>query len=263
VPLLENDGVALHYEVTGSGAPVVLLHGFTSSLAGTWGRRGWIDFLTDNGFRVLGLDFRSHGGSDRVHDASRLTTEKLAADVVALLDHVGVARGAVWGFSMGGGVALHLAMHDPERVERVVVTGVGDAAVNRLHDRRQIAEILAAFEAESAAAVISPTAQAIRRSAEAAGNDPKALAPFLRCGGWPGGLVEQRPVTAPVLLVVADEDQYMAEVDELVRWLPHAHVERLARRDHYSVLDDERLRTTVLRFLTSKLKPRAVSGDDR
>src|SRR6266545_1406140 len=184
MPALNVDGLTLHYDVRGSGAPVVLLHGFTSSLAGNWGRRGWIDFLADGGYRVVGLDFPSHGESERVYDASRVTTEKLAADVVALLDHLDIDRADLFGFSMGGGVALRLAMDHADRVGRVVVSGVGDAALSRLHDPRQIAEIRAAFEAGSPGEIASPAAQAIRRSAETGGNDLKALAPFLRNGGW-------------------------------------------------------------------------------
>jgi pimeloyl-ACP methyl ester carboxylesterase len=126
---------------------------------------------------------------------------------------------------------------------------VGDAAINRLHDPPQIADILAAFEADSAAAVASPTAQAIRRSAELGGNDLKALVPFLLNGGWPGGLDAERAVSAPVLIIVADDDQYMAEVRELTRWLGHAQRLRVSGCDHYSVLSDERVRRAVLDFL--------------
>ncbi len=97
MPFLDTDGVSLYYEDTGSGAPVVMLHGFTSSFAGTWGRRGWIQFLADSGFRVAGLDFRNHGASGRVYDAADATTEKLVADVVALLDRLDLGRAAVCG----------------------------------------------------------------------------------------------------------------------------------------------------------------------
>ena len=248
MPALDVD-VSLHYELGGSGWPVVLLHGFTSSFRGNWHRRGWPDLLARNGFRVVGLDFRSHGESERVYDANAVTTDVLARDVVALLDHLEIARTSVFGFSMGGGVALRLAMDDPERVERLVVAGVGDAALNRLHDPRQIADVLAAFEAEAPSATAPPVARAIRRSAELGGGDAAALAPFLRNGGWPGGIGVERAVRVPALIVVAASDQYMPQVDELLRLVPHAQVERVAEGDHYTVLDDESVRAAVVRFL--------------
>lgn len=64
-------------------------------------------------------------------------------------------------------------------------------------------------------------AQRICRNAELAGNELQALILFLQSGSWPGGIAEERPVTAPVL-VVAEQDQYMAGVDALLRWLAHA-----------------------------------------
>jgi alpha-beta hydrolase superfamily lysophospholipase len=118
MPALRVDDIALDYDVRGGGAPIVLLHGFTSSHAGNWGRRGWIDLLADNGFRVVGLDFPSHSESERVYDASRVTTDRLAAEVVAVLDHLDIERPDLFGFSMGGGVALKLAMDHRQRPAR-------------------------------------------------------------------------------------------------------------------------------------------------
>ena len=245
---LDRGDIGLHYRLQGEGALVVLLHGFTSSQYGSWARRGWIDLLVDAGFCVAGLDFRSHGRSDRVYEPARCTAGVLAADVAALIDHLGAERADVVGFSMGGGVALQTAIDYPERVRRVVIGGVGDAALNRLHDPQAIAELDAAFEAESAAEVASPNAQRIRRNAELAGNELQALVPFLQSGGWPGGIAEERPVTAPLLVIVAEQDQYMSGVDALLRWLPHADVMRVAR-DHHTVLYTEVVQERVVTFL--------------
>ncbi len=58
MPALRVDGLRLHYyHLHGQGRPVVLLHGFTSSYGGNWGRRGWPRLLAEHGFRVVGLDF--------------------------------------------------------------------------------------------------------------------------------------------------------------------------------------------------------------
>ena len=126
--------------------------------------------------------------------------------------------------------------------------GVGDAALNRLHDPSEIAELLAAFEAETADEVFSANAWRIRRNAESAGNELKALLPFLHGGGWPGGIREERPITAPVLVIVAEQDQYMRGVDELLRWLAHADVLRVSS-DHHTILDQEAVRVRVIAFL--------------
>jgi pimeloyl-ACP methyl ester carboxylesterase len=248
VPTFRSAGADLHYEDRGGGAPVVLLHGFTSSFRGTWERTGWVDLLVASGRRVVGLDFPSHGESQRVDDVRRCDAEQLAADVVALLDEVRIDKADVLGFSMGAGIALRIAMADPHRVDRLVLGGIGDPALNGLHDPQQLEAIAAAFGAEAADEVADPVAARIRKNAELAGVDPRALLPFLQTGGWPGGLDELRPVTAPILLFVAARDQYMTKTEELRRWLRHAEVLELPD-DHHHVCGSEPLKRRVLAFL--------------
>jgi pimeloyl-ACP methyl ester carboxylesterase len=226
----------------------VLLHGFTSSSSLGWERTGWTDLLTASGFRVVTLDVRSHGDSDRVYTASACATPTLASDVAALLDHLDLPRASVFGFSMGGGIALQLAIDHPGRVPRLVVGGVGDAAINGLHDAAEVGAIADAFEAD-APRDDSTTPWRLRRIAEAAGNDLRALLPFLRGGGWPGGLAELRAPAVPLLLLVAGRDQYMRTTTELRRRLPQAEVLEVPRRDHHDVLLDAGARARVVDFL--------------
>lgn len=244
----KHNGLTLYYEEAGTSRPVVLLHGFTSSLVGNWRRRGWIGLLAKRGFRVVAFDFPSHGRSERTYDEARCSTESLGADVVGLLDHLGVADAALIGFSMGGGVALHVAINRPDRVAKVVVGGVGDAAVNALHDPRDIQELVKAFEADSADD--THVAARIRRNAERAGNDLAALLPYLRHGGWPGGLPDTGPVRAPVMLILAGNDQYMTGAEALRAWLPHATVFDAVGRNHHDVFDDAGVRDAVVEFLS-------------
>jgi non-heme chloroperoxidase len=252
MPIFRSDGIRLYYEEQGSGAPVVLLHGFTTSLDGNWRRRGWIDLLAAHGFRTAALDFPSHGRSDRVYDADRCTTEQLARDVVALLDHLDMPTASIVGFSMGAGVAFQVALDRPDRVAKLVAGGIGDPALNRLHDPREIGELITAFEAESADQVIAPNAKRIRRNADLAGNQPEALLPYLRHGGWPGGLADTRPTDTPVLLIVAKRDEYMAGTDALRAWLPPAATAVEAEgRTHHDVLDDESVKQAVVAFLAA------------
>jgi pimeloyl-ACP methyl ester carboxylesterase len=242
MPTFERDGINLYYHEQGSGFPVVLLHGFTTSLVGNWQRRGWLDLLADQGFCVIALDFPSHGRSDRAYEAARCSTESLAADVVALLDRCEIPVASLIGFSMGGGVALRLALDHPTRVAKLVVGGIGDSALNELHDPKEIEELIAAFEADAGA-------HPLRRNAELAGNDPAALLPYLRHGGWPGGLAETGPIEAPVMVLVAEHDEYMRGTQALLTWLGHATVLGVEGRGHHDVLDDEGVKEHVLAFL--------------
>ncbi|HEY76191.1 MAG TPA: alpha/beta fold hydrolase [Thermoflexia bacterium] len=100
----------------GVGEPVLLIHGFADS-AYTWHRN--IGALTEAGFRVLAYDQPGHGESG-LPEGFRFGVDDLARVALGLLDALGIERVHVVGSSMGGGVALYLAIHHPDRVRRVV-----------------------------------------------------------------------------------------------------------------------------------------------
>ena len=249
MPTFNSNETSLYYEQHGGGVPVVLLHGFTTSLVGNWQRRGWFDLLAASGFHVVALDFPSHGRSERVYEEARCSTEMLAAHVVALLDHLTIPKAALVGFSLGGGVALRVALDYPSRVAKVVVGGVGDSALNRLHDPREIKALIAAFEADTVDQIENVNARRLRDNAELAGYEPSALLPYLRHGGWPGGLSKTGPIEAPVLLILAADDQYMNETKALRDWLENARIVEAAGRHHHDVLDDDTVKQNVVTFL--------------
>src|SRR5512143_3070684 len=109
-----NAGVRIHYEVEGSGPPLVLQHGFSQSLA-DWRVAGYVEALRDHHQLIL-VDARGHGGSDKPHDSAAYTTGHHAADIVAVLDALGLQRADYWGYSMGGWIGFGMAKHAPERL---------------------------------------------------------------------------------------------------------------------------------------------------
>lgn len=245
-----TDSVDLHYEIRGDGDPVVLLHGFTS-LGSSWERHGWVEPLSIHGFRPILMDARSHGLSSRVFDSAACTTRVLALDVVRLLDYLQLPSVSVIGFSMGGGIALELAFQSPSRVRRLVIGGVGDAAINELHDPAEVAAIAEAFSEPSADPIEGTSAAVIRRNAEAAGNDLRALLPFLQNGGWPAGLGSVAPLTMPTLVIVAEADEYMSETDVLLSAIRPTQVLRLHGKGHHQVMGDDEVKQETIGFLRS------------
>lgn len=110
------NGLRMYYEVHGSGEPVVLLHGGFMSITSNWG--GWIEGLSRTR-KVIAVEMQGHG---RTRDIPReINSENLADDVAALLTYLQIARADLIGYSMGGGVALHVAVRHPDRVRKVVV----------------------------------------------------------------------------------------------------------------------------------------------
>lgn len=121
MPRVANNGISIHYRVEGDGPPLVLLHGITDS-SETWYERGYVAALKPK-YRLVLIDARGHGQSDKPHDPQFYTTEKLASDIVAALDDLGMKTAAYWGYSRGGWTGFALARHALDRVACFVIGG--------------------------------------------------------------------------------------------------------------------------------------------
>jgi pimeloyl-ACP methyl ester carboxylesterase len=127
------NGLQMYYEIHGSGGgtPLLLLHGGLFNIDLQFG--ALLPSLA-LGRQVIAADFQGHG---RTNDLDRpLTSADLASDVVGLLQHLGVAQADVFGFSVGGAVALHLAIRHPDLVRKLIVSSTsfnpdGDRPENR------------------------------------------------------------------------------------------------------------------------------------
>src|SRR5262245_634199 len=118
-----EDGVSVSYEDLGRGEPLVLLHGVTESRE-SWHEAGYVGQFLRRGRRLILVDGRGHGRSGKPHDPAAYSGRSRAADVIAVLDHAGIRRAALMGYSMGGAVALAAAAFHPKRVGSLIVSGV-------------------------------------------------------------------------------------------------------------------------------------------
>jgi pimeloyl-ACP methyl ester carboxylesterase len=121
MPRVDNKGISIHYRVEGNGPPLVLGHGFTDSID-IWYELGYVAALKPK-YRLVLIDARGHGQSDKPHDPQSYTYEKLASDIVAVLDDLGMKTAAYWGYSMGGRYGFALARHALDRVACFVIGG--------------------------------------------------------------------------------------------------------------------------------------------
>jgi pimeloyl-ACP methyl ester carboxylesterase len=119
---VEVNGVGIEYEVTGQGRPVVLLHGFPDS-GRLW--RHQVPVLAEAGFQVIVPDLRGYGRSDQPKEVEAYSIPFLAADVLGVLDHIGVAKAHVVGHDWGAAVAWALGSLLPDRVDHLVALSVG------------------------------------------------------------------------------------------------------------------------------------------
>ena len=118
------DGAGIAYLTAGEGPDVLLLHGFAADHRVNWVAPGVVDALVAAGRRVIALDARGHGESDKPHDPDAYEDDAMARDARALLDHLGVDRVDVVGYSMGSLVSTRL-VPDEARVRSCVLGGIG------------------------------------------------------------------------------------------------------------------------------------------
>jgi pimeloyl-ACP methyl ester carboxylesterase len=122
------DGI--RYVERGTGTPVVLVHGFTGSIERSWIDTGVLPDLARD-YQVIALDLRGHGKSDAPHHAAAYA--RIAQDVIALMDHLGLPRAHIVGYSLGGIIALKLLTTHPQRFRTAVI---GAAAYRRSQSER-------------------------------------------------------------------------------------------------------------------------------
>lgn len=121
MPDVSHRGCSIHYEVEGSGPLIVLQHGFFSNQS-TWKESGYVDGLKES-FTVATVDSLGHGESDKPTEPERYRLAERAGDIVAVIDALGEDKAHVLGYSMGGWLAVGVAMHYPDRVRSLMIAG--------------------------------------------------------------------------------------------------------------------------------------------
>lgn len=121
----DSGGLRIHVQIWGSGRPIVLVHGWGVDSDRNWVLPGWVESLRASRM-VVALDVRGHGLSDKPVDPQAYTYGAMSADVVAVLDHLDIARADFLGYSMGAFIGAYLLGHASDRLGAVVLAGIGD-----------------------------------------------------------------------------------------------------------------------------------------
>jgi pimeloyl-ACP methyl ester carboxylesterase len=238
--------VEINFLDEGAGDPILLIHGFASNIAANWVDPGWVRHLTREGFRVVALDNRGHGKSAKLYDPADYGTPEMAEDARRLLDHLGIPRADVMGYSMGARITAFLAMTHPERVRSAIFGGLG---VNMVRPMAGTGPIAAALEAPSMDAVTNPTARTFRAFAESTKSDLKALAACIRGSRDPIAPEALRTLTCPVLVAVGSEDVIGGSAVDLAAIIPGAEALVIEGRDHMKAVGDRSYKDGVAAFL--------------
>lgn len=250
--MFDSDGVPIHYEVFGEGRPIILVHGFAASLQMNWVDTGWIDTLTPIR-QVVALDARGHGLSGKPHDPGAYAGGKMGEDVIRLMDHLGIDKADLFGYSMGAGISLRLLLDHPDRFTSVILGGIGDVLTARSDGRSSaIAEALLAEDPET---ITDPIAKGFRAFAEAGDNDLQALAAYMQSSREAVARGKLKKVDVPVLIVNGEDDTLVGSPHELAAAIPGAKLILIPDTDHLTVVPDPRFKQAVVDFLTEVSPP--------
>jgi pimeloyl-ACP methyl ester carboxylesterase len=246
VPRFRHDDVEIAFLDEGEGEPIVLVHGFASNAVVNWVQPGWVSFLKAAGRRVIALDNRGHGASTKLYDPAAYHSARMAADVAALLDHLGLGRADVMGYSMGARITAFLAMDNPLRVRSAIFGGLGSRLVEGMGAPEDVAE---ALEAPSLAAVSDPRARMFRIFAEQTESDLRALAACMRGSSQTLTPAQLATIQVPALVAIGSKDVIAGSAAALATLLPAGEALEIPGRDHMTAVGDKVFKQGVLSFL--------------
>lgn len=204
------NGLEMYYEIHGSGGtPLLLLHGGLFNIDLQFGEM--IPALAQ-GRQVIATDFQGHGRTNDI-DGRPLSTANLTSDVVGLLDHLQIDRVDVFGYSIGGAVALSLAIRHPERVRKAIVSSVsyhpdGDRPENQEAVGEMTVDMIAGTPMEQEYLAKSPHPDKLQVLLD-------KLGAYDDGDGWTEDDIRSYP--APTLITVGDCDA--VRLDHAVRFL--------------------------------------------
>jgi pimeloyl-ACP methyl ester carboxylesterase len=249
MPSFHNGAVEIAYLDEGEGDPIVLVHGFASSKNVNWIYPTWVSDLRKDGRRVIALDNRGHGDSEKLYDSADYEIAIMASDVIALLDHLGIERADIMGYSLGSRMTAILAREQPRRLRSAILGGIGIGLIEGGGPGENVA---IALEAPSLEDVTDPVGRTFRAFADQTRSDRRALAACLRGSRRLMTAEEAAGIGVPVLIAVGTRDEIAGSAAALGKIIPGAEVLDIPNRDHMRAVGDKVYKAGVADFLSRR-----------
>lgn len=218
----DSAGTKIHYTVEGAGEPVLLIHGYRANGNLNWRVPG-VNRLLSSDYRVIALDARGHGASDKPTEVDAYG-EHMVEDAVRLLDHLQIERAHVVGYSMGGMITMKLTALHPERVRSAVVGGMGWFQGSLTGEPRT--------------------------------SEPLDPLTACRLGFANLGITKEQllSIQTPMIVLIGTDDRLMNRVEALKAARPDIPVETIDGANHLNCIFRPEFREGIKRFLDKQTK---------
>jgi pimeloyl-ACP methyl ester carboxylesterase len=225
------------------------VHGFASSKNVNWVYPTWVSELKKHNRRVIALDNRGHGDSSKLYDSEQYSIGAMAADVRALLAHLGIGRTDMMGYSMGARITAYIAYSHPELIRSAIFGGLGIGLIKGGGPGENVA---LALEADSLDDVTDPVGRTFRAFADQTRSDRRALAACLRGSRRLMTNEEAAAIKVPLLIAVGTTDEISGSAQELQKVIAGSEVLDIPNRDHMRAVGDRVYKEGVLDFLSRR-----------
>jgi pimeloyl-ACP methyl ester carboxylesterase len=246
MPFAVNSGIKIHYQVIGKGPPLMLVHGFGGSLSNWIESDHTLELSKDH--RLILVDVRGFGDSDKPHDSSDYAFQNLVADLIAILDKLKIEKTDYLGYSMGGRIGFRIPIYASQRFNSLIIGGAAypisgeedskddalvfinqtlEAAIKE-DPQKPMEFFVTAFETRMG--LLSESRKSLFLA-----NDPIALQSAIRAfrGAVSPKSEEVLPkIALPVLLFVGEVDPRFPTVKECALRVPRARFVSLPGLDH-------------------------------
>jgi pimeloyl-ACP methyl ester carboxylesterase len=240
-----HESHSLAYYDEGAGEPVVLIHGFASNAHVNWVYTGWFDALLKAGFRVIAIDNRGHGLSEKIYDKAQYSLLHMASDVNGLLKHLNIPCAHIMGYSMGARITSYVCAKFPQSVKSGVIAGMGMRLIEGVGNGENIA---VALEAASAKDVADPHGRLFRVFAEQTKSDLNSLAACVRGSRGTLERADLNAFTMPMLVVIGTKDTISGEGQPLADLFQQGQYVALEGKNHMNAVGDKQYINSVIEF---------------